>query len=114
MERPLPRQARNVPSFATTVIRHLLLSAGFWLVASLAFAEDFPTFEYHEIARIGNHMGQTSLVDLDKDGHNDVVMTDCDTEIGPRRVHWFRNQDGKVISCSGSSPVHQSGPLGRT
>jgi hypothetical protein len=35
------------------------------------------------------------VVDLDKDGHNDVVMTDCDTEIGPRRVHWFRNKDGK-------------------
>jgi hypothetical protein len=35
------------------------------------------------------------VVDLDKDGHNDVVMTDCDTEIGPRRVHWFRNTDGK-------------------
>ncbi len=35
------------------------------------------------------------IVDLNKDGHNDVVMTDCDTELGPRRVHWFENKDGK-------------------
>ena len=65
---------RNVPSFASTAIGHLLLVAGSWLAASLALAEDFPKFEYHEIARIGNHMGQTSLVDVDKDGKLDWVV----------------------------------------
>ncbi|MCK4293464.1 MAG: VCBS repeat-containing protein [Planctomycetes bacterium] len=36
------------------------------------FAE-FPTFEYHQIAQIGNKMGQTSLVDVDKDGDLDWI-----------------------------------------
>ncbi len=35
------------------------------------------------------------IVDLDGDADNDVVMTDADTEIGPRRAHWFENRDGK-------------------
>jgi hypothetical protein len=34
----------------------------------------FPAFEYHEIGRIGNQMGQTSLVDMDKDGRLDWVV----------------------------------------
>jgi hypothetical protein len=34
----------------------------------------FPTFEYHEIGKIGNLMGQTSLVDIDKDGRLDWVV----------------------------------------
>ena len=34
----------------------------------------FPRFEYHEIAKIGNQMGQTSLVDVDKDGDLDWVV----------------------------------------
>ena len=50
----------------------------FWHIAltpviifcSLAYAE-FPAFEYHQIGRIGNQMGQTSLVDVDKDGDLD-------------------------------------------
>ena len=63
---------RNVQSIATTAIRNMLVAAGSWLVASLAVADDFPTFDYHEIARVGNHMGQTSLVDVDKDGDLDI------------------------------------------
>jgi len=39
---------------------------------SLAQAE-FPKFEYHQIARIGDKMGQTSLVDVDKDGDLDWI-----------------------------------------
>ena len=74
---------RNVPSFVSTVIGYPLLAAGFWLVASLAFAEDFPTFEYHEIARIGNHMGQTSLVDVDQDGKLDWIVGCSHDEGGP-------------------------------
>lgn len=35
------------------------------------------------------------VVDLNKDGHNDVLMCDADTELQPRRVHWFENKDGK-------------------
>jgi len=34
----------------------------------------FPAFEYHDIGRIGNQMGQTSLVDIDKDGRLDRVV----------------------------------------
>ncbi len=43
----------------------------------------FPAFEYHPIDRIGNQMGQTSLVDIDKDG-------DLDWVVGERaRTWWF-------------------------
>ncbi|MCJ7673810.1 MAG: VCBS repeat-containing protein [Sedimentisphaerales bacterium] len=53
----------------------------FWHIAltpviifcSLAYAE-FPAFEYHQIGRIGNQMGQTSLVDVDKDGDLDWIV----------------------------------------
>jgi len=45
------------------------------LFCSLASAE-FPKFEYHQIAKIGNRMGQTSLVDVDKDGDLDWI-TGC-------------------------------------
>jgi hypothetical protein len=44
---------------------------GIGLFCSLACTE-FPKFEYHQIARIGNKMGQTSLVDVDKDGDIDI------------------------------------------
>lgn len=45
---------------------------GICLFCSLAHAE-FPKFEYHQIDRIGNKMGQTSLVDVDKDGDLDWI-----------------------------------------
>jgi hypothetical protein len=53
------------------------------LFCSLAFAE-FPKFEYHQIARIGNKMGQTSLVDVDKDGDLDWIVG-CNG----RTIWWF-------------------------
>jgi len=44
---------------------------------------DFPEFEYHLIDRVGTQMGQTSLVDIDKDG-------DLDWVVGERaRTWWF-------------------------
>ena len=95
----MPRQARNMPSFASTASGYLLLSAGSWLVASLAFAEDFPTFEYHEIARIGNHMGQTSLVDVDQDGKLDWIVGCSHGD-----VWWFLDQ------VSGSTWFRNPGP----
>jgi hypothetical protein len=131
----MPRQARNVPSFVSTVIRHPLLSGGFWLVASLAFAEDFPTFEYHEIARIGNHMGQTSLVDVDKDGKLDWIVGCSHGDVWWFQYqtpdHWIRHQigsgvgtevggtafdvdgDGWVDQVSGSTWFRNPGPTAR-
>lgn len=35
------------------------------------------------------------IVDLDRDGDNDVVMTDADAGGPNRRAHWFENRDGK-------------------
>jgi len=53
---------------------------------SAAYAA-FPAFEYHLIDRIGNQMGQTSLVDIDKDG-------DLDWVVGERaRTWWFEYAD---------------------
>jgi hypothetical protein len=52
------------------------------LVGSLSQAA-LPRFEYHKIAEVGNQMGQTSLVDIDKDG-------DLDWVVGERtRTWWF-------------------------
>ncbi|NQT53402.1 VCBS repeat-containing protein [bacterium] len=68
-----------------------------WRVAALAFlslaaaeagsAAGFPSFKSHEIARCGNKMGQTSLVDIDRDG-------DLDWVVGVRSgdVWWFEYQ----------------------
>jgi hypothetical protein len=52
------------------------------LFCSLNYA-GFPGFECYQIGRIGNQMGQTSLVDIDKDG-------DLDWVVGERaRTWWF-------------------------
>ncbi len=67
------------------------------LSCSLANAE-FPKFEYHPIDRIGNQMGQTSLVDIDKDGDQDIVEAEADTV--DARTFWFENKGG-AKSASG-------------
>jgi hypothetical protein len=56
------RNVRRLSAFATAIC----------LFCSLAYGV-FPKFEYHQIARIGNKMGQTSLVDVDKDGDLDWI-----------------------------------------
>ncbi|MEN6576754.1 MAG: VCBS repeat-containing protein [Phycisphaerales bacterium] len=57
-----------------------------WIVATIAAgsAQAFiPRFECHKIAEVGDQMGQTSLVDIDKDG-------DLDWVVGERtRTWWF-------------------------
>ncbi len=58
------------------------------LLLALIFADRpaqaaLPRFEYHKIAEVGRQMGQTSLVDIDKDG-------DLDWVVGERaRTWWF-------------------------
>ena len=52
--------------------RWLAPAATICLICTAARGE-FPRFEYHQIARIGNQMGQTSLVDVDKDGDLDWI-----------------------------------------
>ena len=51
----------------------VLLAAGFWPIGARGLAGDFPQFAYHEIDTIGNRMGQTSLVDVDRDGDLDWI-----------------------------------------
>jgi hypothetical protein len=46
-----------------------------------------PRFEYHRIAEVGNRMGQTSLVDIDKDG-------DLDWVVGQSGNMWWFEYDG--------------------
>ncbi|MBN2474871.1 MAG: VCBS repeat-containing protein [Pirellulales bacterium] len=50
-----------------------VLTAGLCLTVCRAAAADFPEFRVHEIARIGNQMGQTSLADVDRDGDLDWI-----------------------------------------
>jgi len=54
------------------ILRLSILLAWICALHSPACAE-FPRFEYHQIDRIGNQMGQTSLVDVDKDGNLDWI-----------------------------------------
>jgi len=71
-----------------------VLLAGIWLLAaadpvrSMVAAAEFPKFEYHEIDKIGNQMGQTSLVDVDKDGDLDWI-TGC----SHGEIWWFEYQE---------------------
>ena len=53
-------------SYGNKHLSYLFVVAVFCLFCSLAFAE-FPDFEYHLIAHIGDKMGQSSLMDVDKD-----------------------------------------------
>jgi hypothetical protein len=48
---------------------------------------EFPQFEYHRIDRVGKKMGQTSLVDVDRDGDLDWVA-DCTAGVGGK-IWWF-------------------------
>jgi len=43
------------------------------VLATSALAAEFPKFAYHEIDKVGNLMGQTSLVDVDRDGKLDWI-----------------------------------------
>ena len=92
---------RDALSLAGTAIGHLLLAAGAWLAVSAALAGDFPKFEYHEIDKIGNRMGQTSLIDVDKDGKLDWIAGCSRGDIwwfqyeGPDR--WVRHKIGSGV-----------------
>lgn len=51
----------------------IAIVGGIFLFCSRSYAE-FPKFESYQIAKIGNRMGQTSLVDVDKDGDLDWIV----------------------------------------
>lgn len=57
------------------------------------------SWAWHENIQ-GGHPGRfpdttkSWLADLDKDGDNDVVLTDAEVDPGKGRVHWFENADG--------------------
>lgn len=77
--------------FVSIAVLTLLLTAG-----SAAFAA-FPEFEYHRIGEFGIRMGQTTLVDIDRDGDLDWVVGQsgkmwwCEYR-GPNR--WIRHEMG--------------------
>jgi hypothetical protein len=79
----------------------ILCLCGLWLPASWAAGGQFPSFEYHEIGRIGNLMGQTSLVDVDRDGKLDWIAGCSHGEVwwfqyqGPER--WVRHRIGSAV-----------------
>ncbi len=67
----------------THVKKPFLLCITLLLAVGVPLASGMPRFEYHRIAEIGQQMGQTSLVDIDKDG-------DLDWVVGERaRTWWF-------------------------
>jgi hypothetical protein len=57
---------------------------------------EFPKFEYHLIDKIGRQMGQTSLIDVDKDGDLDVFSGGGPlTKNPPHKWFIWENLDGK-------------------
>ena len=57
--------------------RDLKRSLGFALFALIAtspLGAEIPRFTHHTIAEVGQRMGQTSLVDIDRDGDLDWVV----------------------------------------
>jgi hypothetical protein len=54
------------------------------VVCPAVLRAQMPRFEYHEIARVGTRMGQTALVDIDKDGKLDWVVGQAG------RMWWFQ------------------------
>lgn len=66
----------------THVRRSSLLLILLTLAVGVSVASAMPRFEYHKIAEIGSSMGQTSLVDVDKDG-------DLDWVVGQRGQMWW-------------------------
>ncbi len=74
---------RHTSKIAFIIILFLMLNS---YCAPIVSAE-FPVFEYHKIADAGDKMGQTSLVDMDKDG-------DLDWTVGCRNgdIWWFEYQ----------------------
>jgi len=54
------------------VLRLAIAIVGVHLFYSVAYGK-LPNFEHHRIAQIGDKMGQTSLVDVDKDGDLDWI-----------------------------------------
>jgi len=73
------------------VRRHLLqyplLLVLLTLAVGASVASAMPRFEYHKIAEIGRSMGQTALVDIDKDG-------DLDWVVGQRGQMWWFEYSG--------------------
>ena len=61
--------------------------AASWAPVAVSQAAEFPKFEFHQIDKIGKSMGQTSLVDVDKDGDLDWI-TGC----SHGDVWWFEYQ----------------------
>ena len=53
-------------------VRRLLVSFMVVCVSCALALAEFPKFEYHRLDQVGNKMGQTSLVDVDKDGDIDI------------------------------------------
>ena len=55
------------------------------LTCAISEAQEL-SFTYHEIGQFGSRMGQTTLVDMDKDGDLDFVF-------GQRgKLHWYEFQ----------------------
>ena len=52
-------------------------------LSTLSLLAQMPRFEYHKIVEIGHQMGQTSLVDIDKDGDLDWVVGQANN------IWWF-------------------------
>ena len=76
----------------------------------------FPTFSYHRIDNIGSQIGQTALVDVDRDGDLDWIAGQADRtgadvwwweyETADR---WIRHVIGKGFTDVGGAPLDVNG-----
>ena len=92
-------------SYDNRNLSYLFVVAVICLLCPLAYA-GFPDFEYHLIDHIGKQMGQSSLVDVDKDGDLDWI-TGCNSGT----IWWFeyKGPDGWVRHTLGRDALTDVG-----
>src|SRR5688500_20359323 len=60
-----------------SALRLALFAAMLLLMAPQSFAAEFPAFIMHRIDNFGRNIGQTALVDVDRDGDLDWIAGDA-------------------------------------
>ena len=78
-----------------TTRRSMLVLGVIWLAFADQAAAEMPRFKSYQIGDVGRSMGQTSLVDIDRDGDLDVFSGGGPLSETTHRCFVWENRDGK-------------------